>query len=168
MYYKPKIQFIILILLLIIAYSCRKKETYPVIPHIDYKSCLIYQSKAGVDSAGVLTISFTDGDGDIGRAQGDTATDFFINFFEKQKKELKQFFINNIPINFNSKIPYVTPSGNNKNIKGDISITLDLYPFVIFNIPANKSDTVAFQVYITDRSKNKSNVIMTPEIILRN
>jgi hypothetical protein len=164
MHFRPKILLVLLLFSILIIFSCTNKEEYPVVPEIQFVSFVINQNAKGIDSIGVLTISFTDGDGDIGLTQSDTTTDFFINFLKKQNGILKQAYNDqNLPINFNSRIPDVTPEGKNKNIKGEISIDMDLFSY-IHNL--TKADTIAFQIYIKDRALNKSNVIITPETII--
>ena len=66
-------------------------------------------------------------------------------------------------INFNARIPILTPAGKNKNIKGDISMTLELY----FASQMPQSDVIAFEIYIKDRDLNKSNVVVTPMFTIK-
>jgi len=69
----------------------------------------------------------------------------------------------NSSVNFNARIPLLTPNGRNKNIKGEIARTLELY----FASQALQSDIIAFEIYIKDRALNKSNVIITPSYKIR-
>jgi hypothetical protein len=66
-------------------------------------------------------------------------------------------------VNFNARIPLLTPEGRNKNIKGEIKMTLELY----FARQILQSDIIAFEIYIKDRDLNKSNVIITPAFKIR-
>ena len=50
----------------LLLYACRKPEEYPVIPAIEYKSLYLSKDDQGYDQSVFVTISFTDGDGDIG------------------------------------------------------------------------------------------------------
>ena len=54
------------LLMAVLMSACLKTEEFPKEPHIDFKS---YTRSTDYDK---LTISFTDGDGDIGLDQGDT------------------------------------------------------------------------------------------------
>src|SRR5690606_16504188 len=70
-----------LLLAAVVLSGCLKAEEFPTVPHIAFKS---YEQRP--DSA-ELTISFTDGAGDIGLNQGDTLAPFnpgspwYHNFF---------------------------------------------------------------------------------------
>ena len=67
--------------------SCIKKEDYPDIPSIEFKSFSKINNGLGYDDKGLLVISFTDGDGDIGLGSQeiqppyDTASMYYYNFF---------------------------------------------------------------------------------------
>jgi hypothetical protein len=53
-----------------------------------------------------------------------------------------------------ARLPYLTPEGQNKGLKGDIEKTAFLpYPLV---------DTIRFRAFIYDRNKHQSNIIFTP------
>jgi len=58
--------------------SCKKPETYPIVPHIEFVSFIkiINDQNQNIDNKGVLKISFTDGDGDLGLAEGDTLSPY--------------------------------------------------------------------------------------------
>jgi len=66
-------------------------------------------------------------------------------------------------LTFNARIPILTPAGRNKNIKGDITMYLELY----FARQILKSDTIGFEIYIKDRDLNESNVVETPLFIIK-
>ena len=57
------------------------------------------------------------------------------------------------------RIPYLTRQGQNKILKGTISVTF-LYLFY------EPSDTIKYDFYIKDRAENESNVASTSEIII--
>jgi len=63
----------------------------------------------------------------------------------------------------NSRIPVITPNGQNKSIKGDIEVIL----FINNPKPNVQYDTICFDVSIVDRALNMSNTIRTPEIIVK-
>lgn len=155
------------ITILIIITSCIKKEEYPDIPSIEFENFIKLQTIEGVDSLGVLIISYKDGDGNIGLNQEDTLPpfdyNFFISYFEKRQGVFKKIDLQGVT--FNSRLPYVLPEGEEKAVKGEIYDTLfinnkydpEAYP---------DFDTIYFEAYILDRDLNKSNVIKTPEIIV--
>ena len=160
-----------IIFILIIAFSglltyCIKQEEYSIIPSIRFQSLTQVPLNSGADSL-VLVLSFTDGDGDIGVNQSDqtsTNKDIFITYLRRWNGKLTDTTLTcqNIKgvITLNSWLPYITPQGKNKNIQGTIQYG--------FSIPCQQLDTISFQVYITDRASHKSNVIITPEIVLQN
>lgn len=174
-----KILLILVFTLTAFLFSCREKVKYPIIPHIDFVSFTKIQQPSGIDNTGTLKISFTDGDGDIGLNESDTVYpynpenkfyyNFFIDYFEKQNGawiKVPLVYYNHETfqydtITFNSRIPVITPAGDNKSIKGDIEINL------FFNNPLSDFDTIRFEASIADRALNVSNVITTPDIIVK-
>jgi hypothetical protein len=163
---KPKIRLIVLLLLLAAVFGCIKKEEYPVEPVISFGSYGVIPDVDGYDSIGVLTISYTDGDGDIGLNDYDTVEpykyDYFLKFLEWRDGSFQEVQLADTSFTFNSRIPILTPEGKNKNIRGDISMFLEMY----YAFMALKSDTIAFEVYIQDRALHKSNVLQTPAYII--
>jgi len=155
---------------IIFGISCKKPETYPVVPYIEFVSFTKTPTTSGIDSKGILTFSFTDGDGDIGLADSDTLSpynpgskfyyDLFITYYRKHNGV---FLADSLPMTNNSRIPVVTPSGQNKSIKGDIDVDL----FINNPRPQVKYDTIYFEVQIADRALNLSNTIKTSEIIVK-
>lgn len=146
--------------------SCRKKDQFPDTPEIGYVSFTKIQNGTGIDNKGILTISFTDGNGDIGLSDADTLPpfnygsqwyyDFFITYYELQKGVLTKV---ELPNTNNSRIPPVS-DGSGKPVKGEIAVELYI------NNPFSSYDTIAFEVSIADRALNLSNKIMTPYIVI--
>ena len=147
--------------------SCVKQENYPVEPQIEFLNFILVFDTGQYAVKGILNISFTDGDGDIGLNPNytippfDTGSPYYYNYiityFEKQQGAF-------VPIDLNPPFSYRIPVLNSefpgKPIKGMISDTLPMNPFPLF-------DTIKFEAYIYDRALHKSNVISTPEIILK-
>lgn len=163
----PKIRVFALFLLLSAVFGCIKKEEYPIVPQITYKSYGVMSDVSGYDSIAVLTISYTDGDGDIGLYDYDTVEpykyNYFIKFLEKHNGSFQEVQLADTAFTFNSRIPILTPEGKNKNIRGDISMFLEMY----YAYMALKSDTISFEVYIQDRALNRSNVLQTPVYLVK-
>ena len=162
----PVILFLLLFVLIL--NSCTKQEKFQVEPHIEYISFTKIQNSSAIDDKGVLKISFTDGDGDIGLSDGDTIApydktsiyyyNFFITYYEKQHG---QFIEVTPPVTFNSRIPIINTTGANKATKGEIEI--EMY----FNNPFSIYDTIKFDASIADRNLHVSNIISVPEIIVK-
>ncbi len=161
-----KISFIIAIPVFGWLTGCIKKEQYPVEPIIEFGQFATAKDINGKDSLGAITISYTDGDGDIGLYDYDTVEpykyNFYLKFMQYVNKQLVEVKPVDSTVNFNARIPILTPSGRNKNIKGDITMTMQLYLARM----ALKTDTIAFQIYIKDRALHSSNVIETPLYII--
>jgi hypothetical protein len=167
MKFKSNILIILVFIGILSYFSCKKPEQYPPVPHIEYVNFLKIQDLQGIDQKGILTFSFTDGDGDIGLAPSDTFApynpgsqyyyDLFVTYYEKQHGDYVAVVL---PMTNNLRIPVVTPTGQNKSIKGDIDVEM----FV--NNPTSPYDTIAYDVSIVDRALNMSNIIRTPDIII--
>ena len=164
----PKLLFFSLLAAFASLFSCKKPETYPVEPAIQFENFTKYTNIQGKDSVGVLKISFTDGDGDIGLAPDDTLNpynsgskyyyNFFIDYFEKQKGVYTKV---ELPITNNSRIPVILPDGETKSVKGDIEMVL-----YINNINSTY-DTICYEASICDRALHISNTIRTPDIVVK-
>lgn len=155
---------IFLVLLMILQNSCREKESFPIIPQIDYVDFVKIQTIGGIDSVGVLRFAFTDGDGDLGYPSTvvEPQYDLFISYFELENGILKNVTTPaGDTIQFNSRLPYLTPEIANKTIKGEIEDTLTI------NNPLSTNDTVLFRIYLNDRANHQSNTIETPLIPIK-
>jgi hypothetical protein len=143
--------------------GCLKTEQFPVEPSIAFKS---YDQAT---EPARLTITFTDGDGDIGLNQGDTLApfnpgstwyhNFFVDYYKMQNGawELQNF---TLPLYY--RIPVITPTGQNKALQGDIAV--DIANQVLPQIPG---DTVRFSVRIADRALHESNTVFTDAIVVQ-
>ena len=162
-----KITFFLLISMVAGLTSCIKEEQYPIIPHIEFGGFATAKDITGKDSLGAISISYTDGDGNIGLFAWDTVEpkkyNFYLKFMELVNNELVEVKPVDSSLTFNGRIPLLTPVGRNKNIKGDITMYLELY----FARQILKSDTIAFEIYIRDRDLNNSNVVETPLFLIQ-
>jgi hypothetical protein len=162
---KPKI----LIAVLLISFaSCKSPKTFPKEPEITFKELVKNANAQGLDESADLTISFVDGDGDIGLAESDTMPpynpesiyyyDFYISFFIKHNGNFEEY---PLAIPASQRIPYINHEGKDRSLSGDIVMHLDFLGFPFNN------DTLRFDAYIYDRALHKSNTISTSEIILK-
>jgi hypothetical protein len=148
--------------------SCIDKEDYPDVPRITFKEFTKINNGLGYDDKGILTITFTDGDGNIGLAASDTTSpydpsspyyyNFFITYYEKQNGD---WIAVEIPFTNNARIPLLNDAGYSKPLKGDISIELYINNF------SSPFDTIRFEAFIVDRDLNHSDTITTPDILIR-
>ncbi len=160
--------------------QCKKTEITSEIPQIAFKRASFLQNIQGKDSLLVLTITYKDGDGDLGLGQSDTFAPFnplidsvgkslnpyyqnlHISYFEKY---LGQFQVVTNPFNNADTLTYayrfenLTPDGRHKSIRGEIEVKIspNAYP--------NATDTTLYEVYIYDRALHKSNVVQSPVVV---
>ncbi len=146
--------------------ACLKKEAFPVEPAITLKSFV--QSGDTLK----LAINFTDGDGDIGLAQGDTFPPY-----DTSSVYYKNLFCD-FQIRRNGawtdaqsywyfRVPVITPTGQNKALDGELAVTLSPFPGIRLGLPPiDVGDTVRTTVKLVDRALHESNVVTTNTIML--
>lgn len=147
--------------------SCVKQESFPVIPQIGYEGFAGVFDTGAYPVQGILTISFQDGDGNIGLNSRDTLFpyqkdgpyyyNYVIKYFEKRDTGWAELVLDP-PLS--SRIPVLNPDYPGKAIKGIIVDTLPMNPKPDY-------DTIRFELYIYDRTLNKSNTIITPTYVLK-
>jgi hypothetical protein len=158
---------IILIAVLVLG-SCRKIEQLSPIPKIEFISFSVFdttESQLGNNcKGGRLKFYFEDGDGDLGLEvpsgnQPDT-TNMFLTL-SRNKGGIMVLSSGVDPLLPYSKyrIPYMERTGQNKILKGTISVTF-LYTFY----DPKDNDTIKYDFYIKDRTDNISNTVSTCEI----
>ncbi|HQV99718.1 MAG TPA: hypothetical protein PLZ91_05300 [Bacteroidia bacterium] len=165
-------KLIAVILISSIAFSaCKKPLEYPLVPNIDFKSIVGVKDANGKDQYLQVTIGFTDGDGDIGYFSpesglndpmfdfpADATNPYYTNFKVKTYR-----LINNVwtvdTVDLSARIPYLTPLGSNKALKGEIQRELPLDIGLV-------NDTFYYEIFIYDRSLHQSNTVKTSNIVI--
>jgi hypothetical protein len=175
-------------LLISFFWSCKKHVNFPLSPQITFNaiySQIVYDTstKAEVDSL-TITLNFKDGDGDLGvntldqnnlkyKAYADSSYDSntkkdiytFVNFRSQMyRKEKGKFML--VPINTNGTFPELISYNEVGPIEGTFNYTIDLPVQSALASGLKYNDTVRFEVYLIDRTLNKSNVITTDSIII--
>jgi hypothetical protein len=151
--------------LLLLLVSCRKIVDYPDEPVISFTSAFSKDSTDALDNPVkrvTLTFHLTDGNGDMGLGITDTTgpfnkdSAFYYNLFlQEYKKENGSFTEVPAPGGLRRyRIPDLTPTGQNKTLVADISVTVE-YPYSSSN-PLPFSEFL-YQFYVVDRSLNVSN-----------
>ncbi len=157
------IAFLLIIILLL--GSCHKIQILPPEPHIDFESFTVFDTTdilGNISKGGRLKISFEDGDGDLGLKSGtEDSTNFFLTMYRKTDGQMVQVPDNDLLRPSPYRIPYMERTGNNKILKGTITIAM-LYLF--YDIKDN--DTIMYDIVIKDRASNYSNTASTCEIAL--
>ncbi len=158
---------ILSLITLLILSSCIKQESFHDIPAISYRNLLLVFDNGQYAVRGIFSFNFQDGDGDIGLNPGDTfspynrAGDYYYNlvihYFEKQDTGWVEVILNPP---YSARIPVLNPGYSGKPIKGFISDTLAMDPAPDF-------DTVKLEFFIYDRALNQSNILITPDIVLK-
>ena len=161
---KSKVQYLSFALLLGLIAACTNAPDFPIIPEIEYigasKNSMI-QNSLNTDSI-FISISFTDGDGDIGGITETQNQNIFI--VDNRTGESYDRF----------RIPEIPEQGANNGISGEIRLrlftTCCLFPDNI--IPACEAprefptNELLLDIYIVDRAGNKSNTVTSDPITL--
>jgi len=156
------------VVLVFLALSCKKPDEYPIEPIISFKSIYSLQNASGIDQKMTVLLDFTDGDGDIGyKPVGENGAIFDdpnSQYYNNYSATLFQFndgaweeYTTVLPLG--GRLPYLTPEGKNKAMKGEIACDFDVPPNAV-------QDTFRLDVFIYDRALHKSNVVTTAAIVL--
>jgi len=154
----------------LLLFGCRPEEEFPDQPRIEFKSFEQFEYSA------TITISFTDGDGDIGVDDSwphEAGTLYYNNLFVfyqvLQQGVWEEPVLQGV---LHQRIPPITPSGQNKLLQGDISYCLGClnvpgggWP-VQAKQPGTPNDTVRFRMHLVDRALNHSNEVYTENIVV--
>lgn len=147
--------------------GCRHREHYSEVPHIEFVRLEKVDDGSGHDNQANLTIAFQDGDGDIGLNARDTTGvfspdstyyyNFFIDFLEKRQGEWVEI---ELPTPLHARVPYLSDDVP-ESIEGELSI------LTFINNYYSPFDTIKLRCQLVDRALHESNIIETPEIIVK-
>ena len=138
-------------------YGCPDPPTYPEYPIVEFDS--FYAD----GEVGFLTVGFTDGDGDIGERDDITKDNLLVEYWEYNDVagEWQQGTVQGEPFVFQFKLPYLTPNGKNKALKGTIEVEIGPN-YRMLGSPYN--DSIRYRIQMIDRSNNKSEWVFSPPI----
>tara|TARA_B100000768_G_scaffold170917_1_gene177744 strand:+ start:107 stop:670 length:564 start_codon:yes stop_codon:yes gene_type:complete len=138
--------------------SCLPEANYPIEPVIKFIAFDISE-----DNTAVLSIEFTDGDGDLGLNSSDilppfcSTCDHHFNLM-CEYDELRDGEWTHIPlvpaqgqVPFYYRVPRVNPSGSNPALKGVIEIAMNTWSL------QSEYDTLRYRITLEDRGLNLSN-----------
>ncbi len=173
---------VLLVFLALLATACFQAPNYADTPAISFESIRNAPASTGADSV-FITISYQDGNGDMGLNSADTLSpfqrivaggqpnQFFNNYFLNIYKRVNGRYV---PVTFNSS--EFTLNGRYPRLNGSRNSAIEgtlRYSFVFFYVFSNaytprisQNDTVKFDVQVVDRALNKSNIVETQEIII--
>lgn len=167
----------ILVLMIFVLVACQEKMEYPIEPHITYEG-LAYVMNADSTLTGevVLSIGYTDGDGDLGLDDADTLYPFgpndphYYNMIIDYLKWNGSAFVETPLLDWNPQTQDFDTVSFNARFKRlvfndeaiSISGTID-YKMMVYN-PFSPNDTVKFKVHLIDRALHESNTIETDMI----
>ncbi len=138
--------------------SCIKPPDYPDEPVIEFVSLGRTSLLQDVDTT-LITISFTDGDGDLGLVDDDTEKNFILT---DTRTNYKEYY----------KIPFIPQQGVGNGISGEISINIKASCCIpTSGIPClpnagQPPEDIIYTIQIKDRSGNLSNMVTMPPIQL--
>ena len=163
--------------------SCQKPVEFPVEPKIAYEGfTYLFNADSTFSGEGVISFSYTDGDGDLGLDDNDTLPPFgfndthYYNMVIDYLKSENGVFVKtpllspHVPtgpadtlvlfdtVTFNARFKRLRDSEEPRAISG----TMD-YKLTVQN-PFSPNDTVKFEIRILDRALHESNVIQTEAI----
>jgi len=151
-------------------FSCKKIEKMPAIPLIEFQTFEVFDSVdilGNTVRSGRLKFYFQDGDGDLGLkspgnlAGGADSVNLFLKLFRKIDGEYTETLPDDPLKPSGYRIPYMTRLGQNKLLKGTITVTMLFYGYM-------PTDTIRYDFYIKDRAEHHSNTVTTCELILKN
>lgn len=172
-----RISLIALLVMLFAVVSCRQEVEYPIEPHITYNGfTYIFNADSTFSGEGILSFSYTDGDGDLGLDETDSNYPFgpndphYYNMVVDYFKSVNGEFVKTPlvywnqqtqqydTVSFNSRFKRLISSTESKPISGTIEYTMQVQN------PYSPTDTILFEVRILDRALHQSNTIRTGPI----
>jgi hypothetical protein len=121
--------------------SCKKDETaISAVPEITFVSVTPTAVKEFQDSL-IFTISYKDGDGDLGENSPDVKNLFLTD--------------NRIGVTYSYRIQQLAPDGANISIQGNLNTVLKNIAIT----DSSASQQATFSIYVVDRAGNKSNTV---------
>lgn len=179
-----KIKYLIgLLFMALTILACQKPVEYPIEPKIAYEGfTYLFDPDSTFSGEGIISFTYTDGDGDLGLDDSDTLPPFgphdahYYNMEVDYLKLVDGVFVKtpllspHVPTNpadtlvlfdtvtFNARFHRLRDNDDPKAISG----TMD-YRLTVQN-PFSPNDTIKFEIRILDRALHESNTIQTEAI----
>jgi hypothetical protein len=144
--------------------GCKDDRVFPIEPVISFQSYELFDDN-GTQMVRIA-LNFTDGNGDVGLASGDTFPPFnsespyyynlWIKYFENKEGVFEEVVL---PAPLSGRIPVLNNTGRDRPLQGEIFYEID--------ISLRGSDTLKMEFQLVDRDLNQSNVADSgPMVIL--
>lgn len=143
--------------------SCYKTPEYPIEPVIKFDSYSFTNPYQALTD-GSMYITFTDGDGDLGKTSNNDVVNINSIIIRNTKNNLID----------TANIPYIPKKGTTDAISGKIEVKIynstlgggfiDEADLLLLQKPL---DTLIYEVFIKDRAGHVSNTVTTPPLIVR-
>ncbi len=150
--------------MVVAAMSCQKKVEYPVEPKIAYEGfTYIFNADSTFSGEGIVSFSYTDGDGDLGLDDSDTLPPFgpneahYYNMVIDYLKCVNGEFVKTPLLSWNAQ----TQSFDTVSFNARFHRLRDNDDPKAISSP---NDTIKFEIRILDRALHESNVILTDPI----
>ena len=166
-----------LLFLSMVMASCQKPVEYPIEPKIAYEGfTYLINEDSTFTGEGIVSFSYTDGDGDLGLDDSDTLPPFgfhdahYYNMVIDYMKCVNGEFVKTPllswnpqtqsydTVTFNARFRRLRDTDEPKAISGKMD-----YQITVQN-PLSPDDTIKFEIRILDRALHESNVIQTDAI----
>jgi hypothetical protein len=129
-------------------FACKKEVIISAIPEIEFVSITPATVQEFTDEI-TIAIYYFDANGDLGENDSDVK-----NMFVKDNRN---------EIEYEYRIPELTPSGSNIAIQGNFDIKINGTGIT----DESSIQNVNYDIYVIDRDANKSNVITTSSITIQ-
>jgi len=184
-----KLRAVALAGLVVLLVSCRNDKNFSPTPRLEWVSGALANDDDTTSGRRkvAITLYFTDGDGNIGRPEGEPLEnscdpdeyDLLIRYYERVEGfyEEQLYDTTLVPVldgngnvidtsleclTFNVILPDLMPEGQNKNLEGEIKTDFDYSGF-----PNNlNADSIRFEFQLKDRDRNGSNIVVSPAIAI--
>ena len=144
--------YIIFPISLLLIFACNNDPGFsdePTLTFVDIQPRFPRQFRDTIN----ITVSFTDGDGDLGDDNNEVKNIFVIDNRSWLTEEQSQLFFT---------VPNLTPNTKNPAIQG--TITVQIPPTIIRPGMGLTEEATTFDVFVIDRSDNESNRVTTDSI----
>lgn len=143
--------------------GCKDDRVFPIEPVISFAGFELFDDNGNQMIR--VSLNFTDGNGDVGLAPGDTFPPFntaspyyfnlWIKYFENKEGVLQEVIL---PAPLSGRIPVLNSTGRDRPLQGVINYDID--------ISLRGSDTIKMEFQLIDRDLNQSNAVDSGPMVI--